>query len=268
MERIKLAIEKARDSADQLRAGQPGGEAQAPSPMSRAETAFAAGPQAGASEASVQAKPGTVWWPTVLLLGGVAVGAAWFLTGFDAKTDPPLTQAGASALAAPAPSVAVALPPQPVALAQPGATNGSSSASGVPPSASSGAVEPATAAVPPEAEVAAAVEAWRSAWAARDMVKYLDAYSRTFVPEGGVSRQDWVANRYRNVGGRPSIDVVIRNVQIESLTQDSVRVSFLQDYTSGAFRELDQLKTLDLALEDQGRWRIVRESQGAAPVVR
>jgi hypothetical protein len=268
MERIKLAIEKARDSADQLRAGHPDGKVHEPSPLFKSATAFDAGLQAGGPEGPVQAKPRGVWWPTLLLLGGFSVGAAWFLTGFGAGTEPSHPSAGTSASAAPAPSAAVALPPQPAALVQPGATDGSSSASVVPPSVVVGAVAPAAASASSEAEVAAAVEAWRSAWAARDMVSYLDAYSRAFVPSGGVSRQDWVASRYRNVGGRSSIEVVVRNVEIEALTEDSARVSFLQDYVSGAFRDLDQPKTLDLAREDTGRWRIVRELQGAAPPAR
>jgi hypothetical protein len=118
------------------------------------------------------------------------------------------------------------------------------------------------------AQVEAAVEAWRMAWAQRDMVKYLDAYSGTFAPSDGVSRQDWLASRYRNVGGRPSIEVGIRKVTVDELSPTRARVSFVQDYASGSVRETGQPKTLDLALEADGRWRIVGEWSGKAPPLR
>jgi hypothetical protein len=265
MERIKHAIEKARDSADQLRAERVGSHSSEASSVFKAGKASDAMLHGGPFEVKAHGNPRRLRWPTLLLLGFLSVGSAWFLMGLNAGTVPAPAQDQASASSTGVPSAAIASPPQATQAARPGPTDQPPSVGDMQPSV---AAEPAPASASQEAQVAAAVEAWRLAWAARDMVNYLDAYSRTFVPGGGVSRQDWVANRYRNVGGRPSIDVVIRNVKIEPLTQDSVQVSFLQDYASGAFRELDQLKTLDLAREDKDRWRIVREWQGAAPPVR
>ncbi len=266
MERIKLAIEKARDSADQLRAERAGSPVHEASRPPLAATAQDAMRQGGSFEGHAQAKSRNMWWPTVLLLGLLSVGSAWFLMVFNNQAMRAPAQDQVMAASTRVPSAGTGSPPQPAPSAGPVPIDQPPSANAMQPSV---AAEPApTASASQEAQVAAAVEAWRSAWAKRDMVNYLDAYSRAFVPEGGVSRQDWVANRYRNVGGRPSIEVVIRNLKIESLAPDSVRVSFLQDYVSGAFRELDRLKTLDLTLEDQGRWRIVREYQGDAPPAR
>jgi len=128
-----------------------------------------------------------------------------------------------------------------------------------------GTPEPGSTRVPLNDQVIAAVEAWRQAWSARDMTSYLGSYSASFVPQDGVSREDWIASRYRNVGGRKSIDVQIRRLLVTPDGDDRARASFLQDYTSGGFRELGQSKTLDLVKDADNRWRIVGEWQGDPP---
>ena len=115
------------------------------------------------------------------------------------------------------------------------------------------------------AQVEAAVEAWRQAWAARDMMTYLNAYSDTFTPANGESLEDWIAGRYRNVGGRVSIDVQIKNLQVVPTGDGRARVSFIQDYASGSYREKGQPKTLDMVRDTSGRWRINGEWQGKPP---
>ena len=97
------------------------------------------------------------------------------------------------------------------------------------------------------------------------MATYLDAYSEAFKPSDGVSREDWIASRYRNVGGRKSIDVQIKRLQVQTRGDGRARVSFLQDYTSGSQRELGQGKTLDLVKDAGNRWRIVGEWLGEPP---
>lgn len=97
------------------------------------------------------------------------------------------------------------------------------------------------------------------------MTAYLDAYGQAFTPPAGMSRKVWIASRYRNVGGRTSIDVQIKDLQVLILDDDRARVSFLQDYTSGTTRETAQPKTLDLVRDADDRWRIVGEWQGDPP---
>jgi ketosteroid isomerase-like protein len=111
-------------------------------------------------------------------------------------------------------------------------------------------------------QVEAAVEGWRQAWSSRDMVGYLAAYSESFVPADGTTREAWMSSRYRNVGGRDAIDVAVRDLKIESIDPVRARVSFVQDYVSGSYREMNRPKTLDLARSPEGRWRIIAEWQG------
>lgn len=118
-----------------------------------------------------------------------------------------------------------------------------------------------------EEQIKRMVERWRKDWSARNMAAYLDHYSTAFVPADGASRQAWVASRYRNVGGRRSIEVQIKGITVETVSENRARVRFLQDYASGSYRETDEPKTLDLANEAGERWRIVGEWQGEAPAL-
>jgi hypothetical protein len=116
-------------------------------------------------------------------------------------------------------------------------------------------------------QVASAVETWRQDWAARNMMAYLDHYSEAFTPADGVSRGDWIASRYRNVGGRTSIEVQIKELQVIPLGDDRVRVGFLQDYAAGSYRETARPKTLELVRGPDDCWRIVGEWQGEPPAL-
>ena len=116
-------------------------------------------------------------------------------------------------------------------------------------------------------QVARAVESWRQDWSARNMMAYLDHYSEAFTPADGVSRRDWIASRYRNVGGRTSIEVQIKDLQVITLGHDRVRVGFLQDYAAGSYHEIAQPKTLELVRGPDDRWRIVGEWQGEPPAL-
>ena len=193
-------------------------------------------------------------WPALLLLGVASLAAAWALrpqagpdtmaTGAPMAATPTATPAGAALVAGDvAPAIVAANTP---------ATE--------PPAAE---VQPVL--VPPDQQVLRTVEAWREDWAERDMMAYLDHYGEDFTPAGGVSRREWIASRYRNVGGRQAIEVQIQALKVESLSRDRARVSFLQDYSSGSYRETAQPKTLDLVRDADDRWRIVGEWQGEPP---
>lgn len=247
MERLKLAISKARDTAIQ------GQLEQQPRPMAGdSPRPFAAAP-------AWQAEPKRSSWKWLPVLLGLAAVAAFWAT----RPDPDAEQADT----APEQQVATATPPQPVEPALPADTGSAPPANADEPAVALAAapIEAVKPSVPLNDQVKAAVENWRQAWSKRDMKAYLGAYSEAFKPRAGMSRADWVASRYRNVGGRKSIDVQINDLQIEILGDDHARVSFLQDYTSGSSRERAQPKTLDLVRDADERWRIVGEWQGDPP---
>lgn len=207
---------------------------------------------------SVPGSKTTSWTlPALWLLGLGCLAAAWTLRP---QAVPDMTPAAGPMVSAPA---AVANEPTPASAAVAEATPSVAVINPI-------TAEPAVADAKPvlmstDEQVRRTVEAWREDWARRDMMAYLDHYSGAFTPADGVSRRDWIASRYRNVGGRQSIEVQIQALKVEALTEDRARVSFLQDYASGSYRENAQPKTLDLVREANDRWRIVGEWQGDPP---
>lgn len=232
MERIKLAIERARESAVQhqdgiVGAGEPlpGGASSVRSPASPPRVAH----QVPVADTQTRRLPlSTIG----VLLAGLVLGAGYWLANRSDARPAPVQE--------PAPAIAELPAPAPPAPAEPSREMLTD-------------------------QVQTAVEAWRQAWSARDMVAYLGAYSDTFVPSDGSSREAWLRGRYRNVGGRDAIDVQVRDLNIESVDASRARVSFVQDYVSGSLREMNRPKTLDLARADDGRWRIIAEWQGKEP---
>lgn len=259
MERLSIAISKARNTATQARLEQ-----------TRNAMGGASPPAVAAATAIVRTvrkrSPWTLAIPLFLGLAGVT--AFWAMRSGPGSE--PLSTA-MQAEAASAPQAAMAAPPQPTEPAGTEATESAVPASTEEPSAATatatamGAAESTQPAAPPSEQVETAVEAWRQAWSARNMTAYLDAYSKSFTPPAGMSRKDWIASRYRNVGGRRSIDVQITELQVQILDGDRARANFLQDYTSGSTRETAQPKTLDLVRDADDRWRIVGEWQGDPP---
>lgn len=264
MERIKLAISKARESASQAQQAPQhaalGTEA-APSIAARA----ALHEDRGAVHASGRLQPGLrSWrWAGVLLLSLTAAMVAWVLRPDAGAVS---MAAALSAEAAPVPRVAVSVPVRPAAPDRPAEPRRAIPASaGVPDPAAKAPEAPVAPVQPVNDQLVAAVEGWRQAWSKRDMTNYLDAYSDAFTPPDGSSREDWIASRYRNVGGRKSIDVQIQRLLVVTADEGRARVSFLQDYTSGNVREVKRPKTLDLVRGADSRWRIVGEWQGDPP---
>lgn len=109
-----------------------------------------------------------------------------------------------------------------------------------------------------QAEVEALLENWRNAWMQRDIVGYLKAYSTQFTPADGNSRTAWVAGRTKKLAAGAPIDVQVRKLAVEQLDTDRYQATFLQDYASGAYREMGRAKTL-LLVRENGQWRISGE---------
>jgi ketosteroid isomerase-like protein len=105
------------------------------------------------------------------------------------------------------------------------------------------------------------VEQWRQAWVARDAASYLGFYSPNFVPARGQSHAAWQAARRKALDRPAGIEITLRELRLQNLNEDQIKVDFLQDYTSGPYREVAQAKTLILA-RSGARWLIAREWQG------
>ena len=156
--------------------------------------------------------------------------------------------AAAPAAAAPAP---VAPTPAPAAAAAP--------APAAAPTAEAPAPAPATASDSSTQAVTAAVQAWASAWAAKDMKAYLGAYDKSFDPPGNQNRSAWEKEREARIVSKSRISVKLSDINV-SVKGDKATARFRQAYSADALNVTSR-KTLDL-VHNNGRWTIVRESTG------
>ena len=105
----------------------------------------------------------------------------------------------------------------------------------------------------------AAVQAWASAWAAKDMKAYLGAYDKSFDPPGNQNRSAWEKEREARIVSKSRISVKLSDINV-SVKGDKATARFRQAYSADALNVTSR-KTLDL-VHNNGRWTIVRESTG------
>ncbi|MGM9425320.1 YybH family protein [Hydrogenophaga sp. MI9] len=162
----------------------------------------------------------------------------------------------------PAPSPAVASPP-PAGVATDVVTPPSVPAvPGAPDTpAPVAAPAPATPAVPTAAdareEVTAAVEAWRSAWAARDLPRYLAAYTPDFHPADVTSHEAWVSQRKDRLRNARGLRVQIEQLEV-STEGERATARFLQRYRAGALD--DQVHKRLVFVRGADGWKIGEET--------
>ena len=117
---------------------------------------------------------------------------------------------------------------------------------------SSAVVDPSTA-----QSAIGVVNAWAAAWSAKDVSAYFATYSPNFIPEGGLNRSTWEAQRRERIARAARISVRAQDPQAERIAADRVAVSFTQDYESDSFSD-KVVKTLELQQAGDS-WLIVRE---------
>ncbi len=104
--------------------------------------------------------------------------------------------------------------------------------------------------------ILAAVNAWASAWASRNVDGYMAAYSKSFVPEGK-TREEWENKRRSSFPAAKGVHVEVEQPQVNLVGADQAQVTFLQKFRSDRVK-LNTRKELLLARED-GAWHIARE---------
>ena len=178
------------------------------------------------------------------------------------------SKSGRPAAAAPAPAAVVATQrpaPAPAAAAPaPAAPTPAPAAAAAPapapaPTAEAPAPAPATASDSSTQAVTAAVQAWASAWAAKDMKAYLGAYDKSFDPPGNQNRAAWEKEREARIVSKSRISVKLSDINV-SVQGDKATARFRQAYSADSLN-VSSRKTLDL-VHNNGRWTIVRESTG------
>lgn len=110
----------------------------------------------------------------------------------------------------------------------------------------------------PNAAVESAVNAWAAAWSGKNVDGYLAAYSDSFRPQDGRSRDAWAADRRKKIDGKSSITVSIEGLKV-SVKGDVATVKFKQNYKADAVSDVTS-KTLILKNEG-GQWKITAEKK-------
>ena len=109
----------------------------------------------------------------------------------------------------------------------------------------------------PTAAVVAAVVAWAEAWAAKDIERYLAAYSADFQPAGGRSLDAWQAQRRQRLARPGEVEIGVFDLEVEILAPDRAVARFDQAYAAPGYRDRVR-KQLELLKQGQA-WRIGRE---------
>ena len=161
--------------------------------------------------------------------------------------------AAPAAPTAPAPST-----PQPVAATKPVPPPPAPVIAAAP--AQAPAASPATADTNQTKEAEAAVRAWASAWAAKDIKSYLASYGKEFDPPGSMSRTQWEAERKQRIGSKSSITVKLENLNV-TVNGNKATAKFRQDYKASGLA-VSSRKTLEL-VKSGDRGQIVKESTGS-----
>lgn len=111
-----------------------------------------------------------------------------------------------------------------------------------------------------KAEALDLLEGWRQAWERRDVDAYLGYYSPQFVPANGHTLAAWRKARQNKLVQGSSISVGIKDVSIDRMAADQIKVSFLQDYRAGKYEETARPKILLIQLHGK-KWQITGEWQ-------
>lgn len=169
-------------------------------------------------------------------------------TGASNTSSGPVATAPAAPAAPPAPARPVVVVPATPPAAAPAA-----------PATPPAPAAPAASVSAAEKDVEAAVRAWASAWADKDMTAYLAAYGKDFDTPGGQSRKAWEEERRSRIVGKSRISVKLSNLSVD-VKGSKATAKFRQDYSADTLN-VSSRKTLDMAKAGE-RWLIVRESTG------
>ena len=181
------------------------------------------------------------------------------LFSHGAKGAKPSTPSAAAPAPTPATAVVAKAPAAPAA-AGPVTPAPAPAAAPAPRPAPAAAASAAAAGSGASREVETAVQAWATAWSAKDMNAYLGAYGKEFDPPGGLSRKAWEDERRARIVGKARILVRLSDLSV-TVNGNKAVARFKQAYTADTLN-VSSRKTLEL-VKAGDRWVIVRESTGA-----
>lgn len=103
------------------------------------------------------------------------------------------------------------------------------------------------------------VNLWAQAWASKNLDQYFASYGNSFKPEKGLTRQAWEKQRHLRITSPASINIELKDINIESNDNDA-KVKFRQYYSANG-KSISTNKTLHMK-KSGSNWYIVREVAG------
>lgn len=109
----------------------------------------------------------------------------------------------------------------------------------------------------PANEIRTVIRDWAAAWSNQDVDGYLRAYSRNFRPANGAPLASWIDYRRQRLTAPSFIAVEVGDIDIEMVSSDRARASFVQGYRSDNYQD-QVVKTLTMSRTNDG-WQITSE---------
>jgi adhesin transport system outer membrane protein len=123
-----------------------------------------------------------------------------------------------------------------------------------------GPVVPSANGVPPnaDADISAQVRRWAALAARRDFVGYRSIYAPSFVPAGGVARDEWFATRQERFARAKELPLGVDDLRVSVQGSDRATAEFVQAYDNEA-RAVMTRRVLEF-VRVGGIWLINRET--------
>lgn len=101
------------------------------------------------------------------------------------------------------------------------------------------------------------LQRWATAWSDQDVEKYLSFYSDDFIPSGGLSYDEWLAQRRERLQRPDDITVTLTDFDLREETDGLLQLEVIQDYHSERYSDRTR-KLFDLRRRSDS-WIIERE---------
>ena len=103
------------------------------------------------------------------------------------------------------------------------------------------------------------IEAWKTAWEAKDLDSYFDSYSENFKYPNQMSQEQWEKYRRDRIMNKKEITINISNIKMK-FKKDIIHAIFYQDYKSTGYQQKSK-KTLIFEFQAND-WTIIEEFSG------
>lgn len=103
------------------------------------------------------------------------------------------------------------------------------------------------------------VEAWADAWQQQDVARYLNTYISGYTPDAETSHEAWAQQRRERITAPVFIELSLKGMELEALSDKTVAVRFSQHYRSDRYRDREEKRLVLEQQADTGEWKIIQE---------